>query len=174
MNQKQASRRVQKIREAYAKMREQFWPEVTENMLWHQKEKKKVGFSQIPRCITFMGIIMDALSKSGKISSTYLALWCHTFDEGFVSITNPQAMAFESGFSKGRAVNTWKSRMDELVRLGFIKVAPGAGPYDNVLILNPYKVIKRLREEGKIIEEAEAAYNALLKRASDIGAAGDL
>ena len=174
MNQKQASRRVQKIREAYAKMREQFWQEVTEDMLWHQKGQKKVGFSQIPRCITLIGIIMDELSTSGKVSSTYLALWCHTFEEGFVSISNPQAMAFESGFAKGRAVHTWKSRMDELVRLGFIKVASGSGPYDNVLILNPYKVIKRHREEGNIIGEAEAAYNALLKRASEIGAAGDL
>jgi hypothetical protein len=117
---------------------------------------------------------MDALAENIKISPTYLALWCHAFDEGFVIITDQEAMAFESGFTKGqRAVNTWRARMKELVRLGFINAAPGrSGPYNYILILNPYAVVKRHREAGHIIDEA--SYNALLERASEIGADDDL
>jgi hypothetical protein len=39
-----------------ARMRTEFWPEVTDDMIWH---------------------LADV-----KISPTYLALWCHAFDEG--------------------------------------------------------------------------------------------
>ncbi len=63
--------------------------------------------------------------------------------------------------------------MKELVRLGFIKVAPGrSGDYNYILILNPYAVIKHHREEGHITDDA--SYNALLERASEIGADDDL
>jgi hypothetical protein len=175
MNKKELSPRVKRIRESYAKMREKFWPEVTEDLLWHKSDsKEKAGFSQIPRCITFIGIILDELARNMKISSSYLSLWCHVFDEAMVVINDQEAMAFESGFTKGqRAVYTWKTRMEELVRLGFIKTAPGrSGPYNYVLILNPFKVIKMLREKGTITEEA--SYNALLDRAAEVGADEDL
>jgi hypothetical protein len=174
MNKKQLSRKVQKIKENYTRMRTEFWPEVTDDMIWHLKPRElKVGFSQIPRCITLISIIMDELADV-KISPTYLALWCHAFDEGFVIISDPKAMSFESGFTKGqRTENTWRARMKELVRLGFIKAAPGrSGEFNYILILNPYAVIKRNREEGKITDEA--SYNALLERASEIGADDDL
>ena len=175
MNKKQLSRKVQKIKETYARMRAEFWPQVTDDMIWHLKPREiKVGFSQIPRCITLISIIMDALAKNIKVSPTYLALWCHAFDEGFVIITDQEAMAFESGFTRGqRAVNTWKTRMRELERLRFIKAAPGrSGLYNYILILNPYTVVKHHREEGNITDEA--SYNALLERAAEIGADDDL
>ena len=108
-----------------ARMRTEFWPEVTDDMIWH---------------------LADV-----KISPTYLALWCHAFDEGFVIISDTKAMSFESGFTKGqRTENTWRARMKELVRLGFIKAAPGrSGEFNYILILNPYAVIKRNRDKGK-------------------------
>jgi hypothetical protein len=115
---------------------------------------------------------MDELAKT-KISSSYLALWCHTFDESLVIINDQKAMAFESGFSGSRAVNTWKTRMRELDRLGFIKTAPGrSGTFNYVLILNPYKIIRNHRQEENI--KSGASYNALFDRALEIGAADDL
>lgn len=170
MNTKQASARVKKIRENYLRMRHEFFGDVPEDSLWHRK--RNVGFLSIPRCITFISMVMDELAKT-KVSSSYLALWCHTYDESLVIINDQEAMAFESGFSGTRPVNTWKTRMKELVDLGFIKAAPGrSGTYNYVLILNPFKVIRKHREEGKI--KIGAIYNALFDRALEVGAADDL
>ncbi len=172
MNTKQVNRKVKRIRENYAKMRAEFWPGIPDDLLWHRKDKK--GYVHIPRCITFISIIMDGLAENMKISSSYLALWCHKFDESLVIIKDQEAMAFESGFiNSQRAVNTWKMRMKELDRLGFIKTASGpSGPYNYVLILNPYKIIKQHREKGDI--PIGANYNALFARAVEVGADEDL
>lgn len=170
MNTKQISRRVQRIRETYSKIRNQFFSEIADDFLWHRK--RNVGFISIPKGITFISIIMDELADM-KISSSYLALWCHTFDESLVIIKNQEAMASESGFTGQRAVNTWKTRMKELARLEFIKTASGrSGPYNYVLILNPYKVIKQHWEQEKIINKDN--YHALFERAAEIGAEEDL
>lgn len=169
MNTKQASARVKKIREKYLRMRQEFFNDVSEDLLWHRK--RNVGFLSIPRCITFISIVMDELAKT-KVSSTYLALWCHTYDESLVIINDQEAIAFESGFSGTRPVNTWKTRMKELIDLGFIKAAPGRHAYNYVLILNPFKVIRKHREEENI--KIGAAYNALFDRALEVGAGDDL
>ena len=170
MNVKQTSRKVERIRENYLKMREEFWPDIGEELLWHRK--RNVVFVSIPRGITFISLVMDEIATV-QISSTYLALWCHTFDESVVIINDQEAMAFESGFTGQRAVNTWRSRMKELDRLQFIQTAPGrSGPYNYVLLLNPYKIIKMHRDDGNIINKA--SYNALFERAAEIGAGEDL
>ncbi len=150
-------------------MRHEFFEDVPEDLLWHRK--RNVGFLSIPRCITFISMVMDDLAKT-KVSSTYLALWCHTYDESLVIISDQEAMAFESGFSGTRPVNTWKTRMKELVDLGFIKAATGRHTYNYVLILNPFKVIRKHRAEGKI--KLSAAYKALFDRALEVGAGDDL
>ncbi|OGW58321.1 MAG: hypothetical protein A2Z09_00710 [Nitrospirae bacterium RBG_16_43_8] len=86
-----------------------------------------------------------------------------------VTIANPRIIAFESGFTGQRAETTWKGRMKTLVDLGFINSKPGAvGPYHYVLILNPYAIIKELKEKGERIPEH--IYNALLDRTREIGA----
>ena len=175
MNKKETSKRVKRIRASYSKMRKKFWSDISEEWLWHKDDpKQKAGFSQIPRCITFIGIIMDKLAKNMKISSTYLALWCHTFDEAMVIIKDQEAMAFESGFTKGeRAIYTWKKKMEMLAQLGFIKHAQGrSGPYNYVLILDPFKIIKMHEKDWNITEEP--SYKALLERAAEVGADKDL
>ncbi|RJR34259.1 MAG: hypothetical protein C4567_15760 [Deltaproteobacteria bacterium] len=151
-------------------MRHEFFADVSDDLLWHRK--RNVGFLSIPRCITFISMVMDDLAKT-KISPTYLALWCHTFDESLVIINDQEAMAFESGFSGTRPVNTWKTRMKELEDLGFIKAAAGrSGTYNYVLILNPFKVIRKHREEGSI--KIDATYRALFDRALEVGAGDEL
>ena len=170
MNTKQTSAKIKKIRENYLRMRTEFFKDVSDEELWHRK--RNVGFVSIPRCITFISIVMDELANT-KISPTYLALWCHTFDESLVIINDQEAMAFESGFTGSRAINTWKTRMKELVDLGFIKAAPGrSGTYNYILILNPYKIIRQHREQEKIT--TGPSYNALFDRALEVGAADDL
>jgi hypothetical protein len=54
-----------------------------------------------------------------------------------------------------------------LAALGFIKVAPyGSRKQGYILLVDPHKIVKKLKEEGKIPNEWWGAYT---KRASEIG-----
>ncbi len=172
MNVKQKKQRLQKIQRKYLQLRDQLWPDIDQDMLWNWK--KKAGFATIPRTIPHIQRIMDEMSSGKPVSSAYLALWCRLFDENaMVVIDNQDRMAFESGFSGQRAVTTWKARMKKLVELGFIDTQEGAsGEYNYVLMWNPYRVIRN-HLDSKVIPR-NAAYNALLDRAMEIGAESDL
>lgn len=149
-------------------LRAQLWPELKVTDLWTRKESQ--GFTTIPRTMPLILAIMDALSKNRPVSTTYLDLWCRAFDECIVTLNKPVEMAFYAGFNGQRAQQTWKGRVELLVELGFIKVQPGpSGPLSYAVILNPYRVIKRhqdLKTAGLPLD----LYNALLQRATEIGA----
>jgi hypothetical protein len=156
-----------KIAEKTLALRQKLWPEISVDMLWHRK--RNTGYTTIPRSMVYIMQIMNSLSSGKPLGQTYLSLWCHTYDECMVTIANPKIMAFESGFTGQRAESAWSSRMKSLLELKFIDAKPGAaGPYNYVLILNPYSVIKKLKDQHKPIPEN--IYNALLQRMKDIGA----
>ena len=97
-------------------MRVRLWPKIQEDVLWLRT--KNVGFTTIPRTLPIINRILAQYAGKGfPVSSTYLALWCHVFDEGFIEIRNPREMAYESGFGGPRAEATWKSRMKKLLQL---------------------------------------------------------
>jgi len=158
--------RAKRISEKNLQLRKSLWPDVLEESLWNRKTKK--GFTTIPRTMSHVLQIMNDLSSGKPLASTYLILWCHTYDEYIVTIPNPRVMAFEAGFTGQRAEATWRDRMRKLVELGFIKAEPGpSGPYNYVLILNPYMTIKELHAQKSISRDR---YNALFQRAVEIGA----
>ena len=157
-----------KISEKTLKLRNQLWPNLREESLWHRK--RKVGFTTIPRGMSYILRIMDDMSSGKPISSAYFVLWCHTFDEYIVTIANPRQIAFEAGFAGERAESTWRVRMKTLVDLGFVEAQEGSsGPYHYVLILNPYTVIKRHFETDNSLIRRDR-YHALFERAQNIGA----
>ena len=147
-------------------LRDQLWPEITEDSLWLRKQRQ--GFTTIPRTMTLIGRIMDQQSGKGfPLQLTYLTLWCWVFDEGLVEIRNPREMAFESGFSGPRGESTWRTRMRKLRELGFIMSKEGlTGEFQFVLLLNPLKVIEKLY----LNQSKDIAYNTLLSRMAQIGA----
>ncbi|MEN3940260.1 hypothetical protein WJU23_03120 [Prosthecobacter sp. SYSU 5D2] len=157
-----------KISEQKLALRQRVWPDITEEDLWIRKAR--VGFTTIPRILPLMAVIMDSLSKNKPVSSTYFDLWCRAYDECFVVLNKQPEMAFHSGFSGQRAVQTWSERIKILDKLGFIKVASGPnGPLSYVLILNPYKVVQRVcKTKPDLIRED--LQNALHERAIEIGA----
>ena len=54
-------------------------------------------------------------------------------------------MAIESGFDSERNISTWKTRMRELEKFGFINSIRGVkGEFQYVLIVNPLNVIENL------------------------------
>ena len=62
-------------------LRELHWPG-KEDMLWHRLANK--GFATIPKTMPMILKIMDDMTKGAPVSSTYLTLWCHTWDNSFV------------------------------------------------------------------------------------------
>lgn len=157
-----------KIDRRTRQLRDQLWPDA-ESVVWNWKESH--GWLNIPRAMPVIMRIMDSLTKGQPVSSTYLELWCRTYDNGFVTASKPQEMAFFSNFDGERAQRTWLSRIKKLEELGFIRTREGAsGPVNYILILNPYPVLKGLRDSGTI---SERFWTALSARMIDIGA-GDL
>jgi len=153
-----------KMNQKRLELRKQYWPTVPDDLLWVRHGKK--GFITIPRTMPLVLSLLDEMSKSKPLSGAYLALWCRTYDDCMVTITNPSYLAFESGFTGQRAVQTWMGRMKKLQELGFIMVEPGpAGPYSHVLLINPYIVIRKLKDHLPAPK-----FNALIGRASEIGA----
>lgn len=171
MNEKQSETRLKKIAKQNLDWRKKFWPELNDEDLWLRKSK--TGFITVPRCLPQIMAFIDALTKNTPASKTYLALWCRTFDEMIIRIQNPMILASESGFSGGRQLTTWNSRMELLEKFGFIKTAKGpTGPYEFVILLNPYAVVKNYINEStnEINENLKQLFLALEIRAVEIGA----
>ena len=147
--------------------REQLWPGA-EPWLWHRKANK--GFATIPKTMPLLLQIMDDLSNGKPLSTTYLGLWCDTWDNSMVNVSKHQEMAHAAGFSGQRAVYTWSGRMQLLKSLNFIDIKPGrSGAISHVLIWNPHRIIRKHHDQ-KTPGLLEANYNALVERALDIGA----
>lgn len=159
-----------KLREKREKLKADLWGDELQVLkIWDRK--KHNGFTTIPRVMPQLNRIMDKYSGKGKpVSSTYLSLWCNVYDEGFIDIKEKDRFAFESGFSRERAVTTWKLRMRELEKLKFISSRSGSnGEFSYVLILNPLNAAKDLYSE----EVKDDLYHALVGRMSDVGATFD-
>jgi hypothetical protein len=164
---------VATIREANAiakkqlALRELHWPDI-EDKLWNRKANK--GFATIPKTMPLILKIMDEMTKGAPVSSTFLTLWCCTWDNSFVVLNKHGDMANASGFSGQRGEYTWSTRMLKLQELNFIDIKPGkSGPMSNAIIFNPHLVIRN-HHTKKTPGLTEASYNSLVEWALDIGA----
>lgn len=177
LNVKQIAKKISKAKEDTIAMRKHLWPDVTDEQLWILDDKRKKGFSSIPRVMPIlMNMIGDASkqvsAKSVPAGRSYLVLWCRVFGEGIVKIENEMVAASEAGYTGERSISTWREHIRVLKELGFIDYRAGAaGPMQFVLLLNPYQIAKVLRGK-KWIQEQQ--YTALLQRAMEIGAGPDL
>lgn len=159
-------KRLKKIARQKLALRSSLWPDLTESDLWIRE--KSDGWLSVPRPMPLLMQIMDNLSKGKPVSSTYIDLWCRTYDDSFVIANKAREMAFYSGFNGERAERTWISRMRILKNLGFIDIADGPnGEISYVLIYNPYLVVKKHYDAGDVIA---ATFNALKQRMIEIGA----
>jgi hypothetical protein len=162
-----SKREVYGIAKKQLTLRDQLWPGASKD-LWDRRAH--TGFTTIPKTMPLLLKIMDEMTKGHPVSSAYLALWCSTWDNSFVSLSKQNELAHAAGFSGQRGIRTWVSRMKLLQDLGFIDIKPGpAGLMGFALIWNPHVVIRE-HYQKKTPGLTEASYNALLERASDIGA----
>ncbi len=174
LNAKQVKTRRNKAKESNLKMRQHLWPEHDQSTLWLREDKTRKGYTTMPRTMPmFINLINDVSEqvtegKSVPAGKSYLVLWCRVHDEGFLKIESEASAALEAGYEGERNVTTWREHMKVLKQLGFIDYKNGpAGPFQYILLLNPYQVVTALRLKGWV---QESAYTALFQRAVDIGA----
>lgn len=162
------SRQITAIAKRQLALRDQLWPE-QQYFLWNRRENK--GFATIPKTLPLVLSIMDDMTKGAPISSTYLALWCATWDNSYVPITKPTEMSIIAGFGGQRGEHTWAGRMKKLQELHFISIKPGkSGPMSHVVIWNPHTIIRYHHDVAKTPGLTEASFTGLLERAMEIGA----
>lgn len=162
------TRQLSAIAKKSLAMREQLWPGA-EGHLWHRLTNK--GFATIPKTFPYIQKIMDEMTKGAPVSSTYLALWCSTWDNSYVVINNPVEMSQASGFGGQRGVHTWAGRMKRLQELKFIDIKPGkSGPMTHVILWNPHMAIRYHHDIAKTPGLLEVSYTSLIERATEIGA----
>jgi hypothetical protein len=148
-------------------LRELHWPG-KEPWLWNRKAQK--GFATIPKTMPMILKIMDEITKGAPVSSTYLTLWCHTWDNSFVVLNKHGDMANASGFGGQRGEHTWATRMKKLQELEFIDIKPGkSGQMGSAIIFNPHYIIRYLHHI-KMPGLTEASFNALMETAFEVGA----
>ena len=151
-------------------MRDLHWPGM-ETWLWNRKANK--GFATIPKTMPLILKIMDEMTKGAPVSSTYLTLWCHTWDNSYVILNKHGDMANASGFGGQRGEHTWATRMKKLQELKFIDIKPGkSGPMGNAIIFNPHFIL-RWHHAIKTPGLTATSYAALVETALEIGA-GDM
>jgi hypothetical protein len=162
----ESKKRLSKIARQKLAMRSGLWPDIAEDDLWNRERSD--GWTSVPRPMLLLMQVMDSFSKGKPVSATYLDLWLRTYDDSFVVANKHREMAFSAGFSGERAVRTWTTRMRTLEKLGFIDIKEGPnGPISYVLLLNPFRIVRKLNEAGQI---SPALYNALMQRMIEIGA----
>ncbi len=164
---KQKKTRTRRIAERAIRRRKELWPDIPTDRNWNRKNSD--GFTTIPRTLALVGMIADTLAEKNKrVSAAYWGLWCRVWDTGVVIIENEYELATEAGFTGERRVYTWRDRIKQLIKLNFIEVKEGSkGPYQYMLIFNPYQVLSDHRESGKIQDQY---WLSLVERTEEIGA----
>jgi hypothetical protein len=143
-------------------LRNSMWPD-SEQRRWPRENNQ--GFATIPKTMPLVMRLMDEMSTNYPVSSTYLTLWCWTWDNGFTRLNKAQEMAFAAGFSGQRGERTWRDRLKRLAELHFIELQAGASNRSAYAFLpNPHAVILR-HHDAKTPGMSEATYNAFLERA---------
>ncbi|MDG1286332.1 MAG: hypothetical protein P8P30_02070 [Rickettsiales bacterium] len=160
--------RPKKHIERIINLRASLWEDLLEEELWNRK--KYDGFTSIPRTMPLIMSIIDDLTKGAPASSTYFEIWCRAYDEMYIPLSNPDIHAFHAGFTGQRAKRTWLQRVESLAELGFIRTEEGTvGKHSHAVIINPHVALKRLKDK-KQAGLTNAAYNALIERANEVGA----
>lgn len=183
-NVKQAQKKGEKAKQTSIDLRKVHWADVKDEDIWLlSNEHKRFGFAQVPRTLSLVINIINEIAKKkyGKAvpaGKTYFALWLHHYGEGLVRVASEAQIAYEAGYGGQRNVSTFRQHMAVLKEIGFIDFRKGVkGPMHYVLLLNPYNVLKRLRElkdetGEKLVSDEQ--YAALVERVNDIGSRSEL
>lgn len=143
---------------------------------------KHHGFATVPKTMPLVMRALDELSKGKPLGQTYFALFCATWDNGFVRLGRSTDLPYASGFTGPRGVRGWQERMKLLESFGFVEIqASGDQKFGLAFLPNPNIVLLNLWDKKKTQGKGpfeptglaglqEATMSAFLERAIDVGA----
>ena len=167
------------IRTKDVELRDTFWPDAADR-IWDRNRND--GYATVPKTMPLLMRALDELSKGKPLGATYFALWCATWDNGFVRLGRVPDLAYASGFTGARGIRGWQERMRLLEALGFVEIrASGDQKFGLAFLPNPNLVLlelwsRKTRSGGSDLKEPalagmrEATISAFLERAIDVGA----
>lgn len=167
------------IRSKDVELRDTFWPDA-EDRIWDRNRFD--GYTTVPKTMPLLMRALDELSKGKPLGATYFALWCATWDNGFVRLGRTPDLAYASGFTGPRGARGWQERVKLLEAFGFVEIRPtGDQKLGLAFLPNPNVVLLRLwarkrSHKGGPIEPPglaglqDATASAFLERAIDISA----
>lgn len=143
---------------------------------------KHHGFATVPKTMPLLMRALDELSKGKPLGQTYFALFCATWDNGFVRLGRSSDLPYASGFTGPRGMRGWQERMKLLESFGFVEIRASGDqkfglaflPNPNIILLNLWEK-KMTQGKGPFEPEGlaglqEATMSAFLERAIDVGA----
>ena len=143
---------------------------------------KHHGFATVPKTMPLLMRALDELSKGKPLGQTYFALFCATWDNGFVRLGRSSDLPYASGFTGPRGMRGWQERMKLLESFGFVEIRASGDqkfglaflPNPNIILLNLWDK-KMTQGKGPFEPEGlaglqEATMSAFLERAIDVGA----
>lgn len=174
-----ATLRGKAIRTKDVELRDTFWPDAA-TRIWDRNRND--GYATVPKTMPMLVRALDELSKGKPLGATYFALWCATWDNGFVRLGRSSDLAYASGFTGPRGVRGWQERMKLLEAFGFVELRPsGDQKFGLAFLPNPNVVLLRLwaqkaQHKSGPLQPAglaalqDATMSAFLERAIDVGA----
>lgn len=174
-----AGMRAKAIKSKDIVLRDTYWPDA-EDRMWDRG--KMDGYATVPKTLPLAMRAMDELSKGKPLGATYFALWCATWDNGFVRLGRSHDLPYASGFTGPRGVRLWQERMKILESFGFVELRPsGEHKLGLAFLPNPNIVLLRLWHEKMKAGPGpynppglgglqEATFTAFFERALDVGA----
>lgn len=122
--------------------RNEFWPQ-SSKVIYDKRDE--AGFCTVPRSLAMIATLIHHLSKNDP-SRVYWDLWTRQRDDGYVEIEDAEEMAACSGLKGTRALKSWREKLEELQRLGFIRIqAKGNQKYKYILLLHPHDVVQQMK-----------------------------
>jgi hypothetical protein len=140
------------------------------------------GYATVPKTMPLLMRALDELSKGKPLGQTYFALWCATWDNGFIRFARSTDLAYASGFTGPRGIRGWQERVKLLEAFGFVETVPSGGdklglaflPNPNVVLVDLWAK-KRNQAPGPydppgLAGLQDATMSAFLERSIDVGA----
>jgi len=167
------------VRSKDIELRDTYFEDAAER-LWDRA--KHHGFATVPKTMPLVMRALDEISKGKPLGQTYFALFCATWDNGFVRLGRSTDLPYASGFTGPRGVRGWQERMKLLESFGLIEIqASGDQKFGLAFLPNPNIVLLNLWEKKKAQGKGpydppglgglqDATMSAFLERAIDVGA----
>lgn len=167
------------VRSKDVELRDTYFEDAGER-LWDRSRHD--GYATVPKTMPLVMRALDELSKGKPLGQTYFALFCATWDNGFVRLGRSTDLPYASGFTGARGVRVWQERMKLLESFGFVEIAESGGqkfglaflPNPNIALLGLWEK-KKAQGSGPFDPPGlgglqEATMSAFLERAIDVGA----